>query len=316
MSYIDQKVISKTKEMDLLTYLQNYEPHELVRLSNNIYSTKTHDSLKISNGKWYWYSRNIGGKSALDYLIHVKGMSFTDAVTHITGKPTMKSIPTTPLPSSNSTKSFVLPDASRTTDKATEYLLSRGINREVIEYCIESGIVYESFPYHNTVFVGRDIEGTPKYAALRGKGFVGEARGSSKKYSFNIKAELISDTVHLFESPIDLLSYASLLKYHNREWRTDNLLSLSGVYKVMGCSGKTTIPISLEYFLENNPNTKKIVIRLDNDETGRLATASLIEVLSDRYHVEDKPPPSGKDYNDYLCEVLNLPQPKKRVYER
>ena len=55
-----------------MTYLQNYEPRELVHFSGNVYCTRTHDSLKISNGKWYWHSRGIGGRSALDYLIKVK----------------------------------------------------------------------------------------------------------------------------------------------------------------------------------------------------------------------------------------------------
>ena len=54
--------------MDLLTYLKNYEPYELVHFSGNTYTTRTHDSLKISNGKWMWWSRGIGGRSALDYL--------------------------------------------------------------------------------------------------------------------------------------------------------------------------------------------------------------------------------------------------------
>ncbi len=35
-------------------------------------------SLKISNGKWIWWSRGIGGRSALDYLIKVKGYSFLE----------------------------------------------------------------------------------------------------------------------------------------------------------------------------------------------------------------------------------------------
>ena len=52
MPYIPPDVVAKAKEMDLLTYLQNYEPQELVRLSSNTYCTHEHDSLKISNGKW------------------------------------------------------------------------------------------------------------------------------------------------------------------------------------------------------------------------------------------------------------------------
>lgn len=57
--------LARAREMDLLTYLQTYEPDELVRISGNTYTTKTHDSLKISNGMWMWWSRGIGGRSAV-----------------------------------------------------------------------------------------------------------------------------------------------------------------------------------------------------------------------------------------------------------
>ena len=36
--------------------------------------------LKISNGKWCWNSRGIGGRTALDYLIKVRGMDFVGNV--------------------------------------------------------------------------------------------------------------------------------------------------------------------------------------------------------------------------------------------
>lgn len=52
MPYIAPEIITEAKRMDLLTYLRNYEPHELVKFSGNTYTTRTHDSLKISNGKW------------------------------------------------------------------------------------------------------------------------------------------------------------------------------------------------------------------------------------------------------------------------
>lgn len=71
MPYIDPKVVLEAKKMDLLTYLKNFEPH---------------DSLKISNGKWMWFSRGIGGTTALNYLIEVKGYSFIEVVETITGK--------------------------------------------------------------------------------------------------------------------------------------------------------------------------------------------------------------------------------------
>lgn len=60
MPYIAPEVITEAKRMDLLTYLREYEPGELVKFSSNTYTTRTHDSLKISNGKWMWWSRGIG----------------------------------------------------------------------------------------------------------------------------------------------------------------------------------------------------------------------------------------------------------------
>lgn len=85
MPFIAPELIIQAKQMDLLTYLRNYEPYELVKFSGNTYCTRTHDSLKISNGKWIWWSRGIGGRSALDYLIKVKGYSFLEAVETIIG---------------------------------------------------------------------------------------------------------------------------------------------------------------------------------------------------------------------------------------
>ena len=76
MRYIAAEDVAKAKEMDLLTYLRNYEPQELVHVSGNTYCTREHDSLRISNGKWCWFSQGIGGRSALDYLIKVKGIPF------------------------------------------------------------------------------------------------------------------------------------------------------------------------------------------------------------------------------------------------
>ena len=75
MRYIAAEDIARAKEMDLLTYLRNYEPQELVHVSGNTYCTREHDSLRISDGKWCWFSQGIGGRSALDYLIKVKGIN-------------------------------------------------------------------------------------------------------------------------------------------------------------------------------------------------------------------------------------------------
>ena len=61
MPGVTKEQIAKAKEWDLLSYLQTHEPHELKRCGPREYCTRTHDSLKISNGKWCWNSQGIGG---------------------------------------------------------------------------------------------------------------------------------------------------------------------------------------------------------------------------------------------------------------
>ena len=312
MPYIEPEVIAEAKKMDLLAYLQNYEPQELVRFSGNVYTTRTHDSLKISNGRWCWHSRGIGGRTALDYLIKVRGMGFTDAVEQIMGQAAAKPPVFLFQAKPQKQRKLILPETTHTASHVVDYLRRRGIDLNILLYCMETGRLYESCPHRNAVFVGMDDKGTPRYAALRGENFMGEAEGSDKRYSFSIPAEKESDVLHLFESPIDLLSYATLLKLHKQDWRRDNLLSLSGVYQPKENAKETATPAALERFLQNNPNIRKIVLRFDNDKTGRLAEQTIRAVLPKSYKIASKPPPYGKDYNDYLCDRLRLPRTQKK----
>lgn len=273
MPYIAPDIVREVKRMDLLTYLKNYEPYELVHVSGNVYSTKTHDSLRISNGKWMWWSRGIGGKSALDYLIKVKGIPFIEAAEMLAGQATVK--PPVPMRvKETKEKKLLLPMPSRSYTQAVSYLQSRGIDMELIEFCLKTGRIYESQPYHNVVFVGQDKEGKSRYGAIRGIGtdFIGDANGSDKHYSFSIPAGKTCRELHLFESAIDLLSFATLRKMEGEEWRNTHLLSLAGVYqpaKEIGCS---KVPAALSRFLAENPEVQHIVLNLDNDRAGRLAS--------------------------------------------
>ena len=93
---LDPAVIEQARQMDLLSYLRAYEPNNLVRVGGSVYCTREHDSLKISNGKWYWWSRGIGGVSALGYLIKVKDYGFVEAVEALTGGAVEWTPPQTP----------------------------------------------------------------------------------------------------------------------------------------------------------------------------------------------------------------------------
>ena len=206
-------------------------------------------------------------------------------------------------------KSLCLPEASRCATHAVNYLAGRGIDCDLLDFCFATGRLYESQKYHNVVFVGQDRYGKPRYANLRGIGtdFKGEASGSDKRFSFSIPAAEGSDTLHLFESAIDLLSYATLRKLEGLDWQTDHMVSLAGVYRPRAELRESSMPMALTQYLKDHPGIKKIVLRLDNDYAGRLAAKALTVMLSDRYDVVYKPPPQGKDYNDFLCMRLGKP---------
>ena len=312
MPYIAPEVITEAKRMDLLTYLREYEPGELVKFSSNTYTTRTHDSLKISNGKWYWWSRGIGGYSALDYLMKVRELGFVEAVQTLTGDMGDWK-PPTPAVKKDEPKVLLLPEKNADCDKVTEYLFGRGIDYQLIQDCIAEGIIFESRPYHNAVFVGKDESGKPKYAALRstlGSSFRQDASGSDKRYSFRLLAREPTDKVHLFEAAIDLLSYATYLKCEGKDYKAANLLSLSGVYQPKKELSESKIPIALSTYLQKNPQIKTVILHLDNDRTGRLCTAALKELLQKDYKIVDAPPPVGKDVNDFLMSYLGIERKK------
>ena len=159
MPGVTKEQIERAKEWDLLSYLQAYEPQELRRCGKE-YCTVSHDSLKISNGKWHWHSRGIGGRTALDYLVRVQGMDFVPAVEMLCGERGVV-VPglLADAPKQMPPKPFQLPEANRYGTAVVSYLQGRGIDADIISRCIGLGILYESRRYHNCVFVGRDLGG-------------------------------------------------------------------------------------------------------------------------------------------------------------
>lgn len=315
MPYIPPDQLAHAREMDLLTYLQRYEPDELVHFSGNTYTTKTHDSLKISNGKWCWWSRGIGGSTALDYLIEVRGLTLPEAVSAITGteitqhsrERPIRAIypaavpPPAPIP-------FTLPPRHADNRRVFAYLSSRGIAPEIINHCIKHGQLYEDAEHHNCVFVGFQGK-TARYGALRGSlsesVFAGDVPGSDKRFSFAVPKQAGENgALCVFESAIDALSYLSILNLKGHDWRRANVLSIAGVYPPRK-NGEIKFPLALEQYLKDNPQIEKIILCLDNDEPGRAAAQAIKNRLTD-HAVIDNPPRDGKDYNDLLQKMKGI----------
>ena len=318
MPFIPPDQITQAKQLDLLTYLQTCDPDELVHVAGNEFCTKTHDSLRISNGCWAWNSRGIAGRSALDYLIKVRGMGFLDAAETI-----LQAMPSIQAGGSLEPFAFalprerrlVLPPAAPNNDRVIAYLTGRGIDRDILDCCIETGRLYESAEYRSCVFVGMDKAGTPRYATLRGtkSSFKGEAGGSDKRYSFSIPAEKSVDMqeLHIFESPIDALSCITLMKLQGEEdWREKHFLSLGGV-PVPKRNADRSLPVALTRHLEDYPEAWHLNVHFDNDAAGRAASYNILDLMDTRYAYRNLSPTHGKDVNDELRHYLGLKSPRK-----
>lgn len=317
MAYVKPEAIEQARRMDLLTYLSHYEPGNLVHISGNNYCTREHDSLKINNGKWYWFSRGFGGVSALDYLMKVKEYSLPEAVDMIVGGDAITELPPQnyeckPKPE----RKLLMPELTDKPYLAKKYLRERGIHPEIIQYCIDNSLLFETAQYHNAVFVGYNKQGIAKYASMRGtrSSYKGEVTGSDKRFSFSISETTNAEHVHLFESAIDLLSYATLELMEVRNWKQDALLSRAGVFQT---KRKDVIPIALSQYLSDHPHISVIHLHLDNDEVGRGAAAGIIGGLSYKYEIYDEPPAEGfKDVNEELVTRVEFNKSRAKAIER
>lgn len=291
--YIPPDLLEKAKQVDLLTFLKNYYPNELVRETRTQYATRTHSSLKISNGFWHWCSVGIGGRNAVDYLEKVMGMKFPDSAQFVLDKLQIK----TPIFEEKQEKrnrvTLILPEKNDDKTRAKNYLKSRGIDEEIIQKCIEKQLIYEEKHYHNVVFVGYDEMGNAKYAGCRATNNSNvkmDATGSNKMYSFRLESNEKTDKIFIFEGAIDLLSYATLFKLYGQKWEDKTMISLAGVYQPAKVLEQSKVPVTIENYLKKHPEITKIYLCLDSDEAGRNATKALKTVMADKYEIIDRPP--------------------------
>ena len=291
--YIPPPILDELKKVDLVTYFRTIMPYELVKVSANEYTTKTHDSLRMSNGLWNWCSRGFGGRNAIDYLMKTEQLEFNDAANLLLKQlqnkvPTIEQQPTKP-----KEKHIIIPEKNTASDNVISYLKSRGIDEEIIKECIEKKLRYEEKHYHNAVFLGYDDLGNIKYAGCRSTNetiFKQDATGSDKSYSFRLESNTKTDTIYIFEGAIDALSYATFLKLYGMDYKAKTLISLAGIYQPASDISKSKIPLAIQRYLDKHPETKNIFLCFDNDKAGRKTSKALQIVLADKYTVVIKPP--------------------------
>ena len=310
MPWVTDEQLAEARKVDLLTYLQEREPYELVKSSPGEYRTKSHGSLVISNGAWYWNRGQIGGYSAIDYLVGVQGLNLTsayEAVSGIRASYDLSSLPDKRPEPKREQKPLTLPPQAKYPSRMLTYLQGRGISADVIRRCLSNGSLYEG--RHNgeavCVFVGRDEDGVARFGCMRG--ITGDMKrdcsGSDKRFSFNIPAnDAASGALAVFESPIDALSHATLFP----DW-SGHRLSLGG-----------TSDVALLSFLERNPQIGSLFFCLDADEAGQTAARKITALLAadtrfSHIAVKITPPPVGKDYNEALLHTVSQERAQKQA---
>ena len=110
-----------------------------------------------------------------------------------------------------------------------------------------------------------------------------EATDGDKQIAFHAPCGPALDRVAVFEAPIDLMSWFTL-------YGPCNAIALCGLHDA-----------PLGTYLDENPRIGRIVLCLDADGPGREAAGRLGEKYRGLgYGTEERFPPSGKDWNEYL----------------
>ena len=281
--------IEAANETDLPALLSSLGYH--VRRVGRFYTTQEMDSLRVKDRRiWYRYSESIGG-DAVAFLRRFHGMSFPEAVRYLlifNGYPV--DAPILPRqrnrpPPQRRRPVFVLPPPHSDNERVCAYLRGRGITPGIIGSFIKMCLLYEDAEYHNCVFVGRDSTGNPVFATRRGTwgSFKCDVAGSDKRIAFRFPCDTALYDVHVFEAPIDLMSWFTL-------YGQTNAVALCGLHDA-----------PLETYLNENTHIRRIVLCLDADGPGRKAAERLIaKYRALGYGIDDLISPAGKDWNEYL----------------
>ncbi|MEG0407537.1 MAG: DUF3991 domain-containing protein [Bacilli bacterium] len=315
---ITKEELAEVKKIDLLTYLSNYQPDELVKYSYNDYGTKTHSSLHIANGMWRYYAGGINGRSALDYLIKIENMKFLDASLYIHSL-IMNKTPTIVKPTSSTYEpkgDLKLPQSYINNDRIIQYLSDeRCIDAEVIQTYIDKKMIYEAKYDHSIIFVGFNIFGEARFGSKRGidNHERRDLSGSNKHFSFSVADEFSND-LYIYESPIEMMSNQTLLKMSGNNWQEHNHVSLGGVTGIGECGIENTkLPVALTTFLEKNKQIKTIHVCTNSDKAGYETFQKIHYHLSDTYSVYNEIPKTHNDINDVLRDKKKT---KYKQYER
>ena len=195
-----------------------------------------------------------------------------------------------------------LPERDASQSMLERWMRKRGISHEVINSFVDYGVLYQHFSkkkYH-IVYIGTDSDEVPQYAAVQDmdKNSVVDAEGSSEHYNFSYRG--FGSHLYVFDSHLDMLSYATLRGFRKNRPFEDSLLTVPTVSSDNESAPAYWRPPVIIRMLSDHPKIRFIHLCFSNTEDGRQAAQSCISGWHDKYFFTHEPPPSGVTYNDHL----------------
>ena len=155
--------------------------------------------------------------------------------------------------------------------------------------------------------------GQAGYASVRstytmGNSYRGDVKNSDKRHCFTLNGK--SDSVYVFEAPIDAMSHATLTKVSGWDWQEDWRIALGGVSD-----------LGLQQFLSLHPEIKNIHFATDNDEQGKkvleneyntdgtIKKVGYMQKYKDKGYEVFREEPAHKDFNEDLCAFMEEQTP-------
>lgn len=277
----------QANEVDLPSFLR--DRGEKLLQAGREYRLASDHSITVRANRWYDHAARRGGH-AISFVRQFYDKTFPEAVSMLLGRDGQGIIPIAKQePEPQEPKPFALPKPYLTMRRMYAYLTKhRCIDRDVVTAFVQEKLLYEDDPHHNCVFVGLDENGEARHAHLRSTGSQGKVfrinvESSDIKHSFHKNGT--DRSLYVFEAPIDLLSHITL---YPAGWLE---------HSYVACCGTSIQPVLK--LLERQPQINTVLLCLDNDEAGHLASRRMKEQLAERYTVE-RLIPAHKDWNDDL----------------
>ena len=279
---------NRARETNLADFLE--EHGETIKKSGSEFVWLDGEQKVTLRGNLFFHQYEQKGGDAIDFVRKFYGKNYVEAVQMLLGS----NVDIQPVAKKeyheHKQKDLKMPPKNDSMKRVFAYLLmTRGIDKSVLQEFVRHNMVYESADYHNAVFVGYDETGTPRHANMRGTGtknpFKCNAVGSQPEYSFHWNGK--SSHLFLFEAPIDMMSFISMHSHQN--WKQHSYAA--------ACSVADRV---LFECLKNNPQIKNVYLCFDNDQAGQAANQRILEKLKDTDITTKILIPYNKDWNEDL----------------